>query len=587
VDLGSLQDIVATGGTQLISVQYGNCDDCHNSAYFDSHVHGIDGGYVDHLVSHQAGVDVGQGGAECNTCHNNSDADGINGRFSSWTDILGKHGDCDACHSYVDNGTPPEADNTAALTGGAAVTCVDCHTPKEENAADPSHGGHNAADFGWTSTGNNTQATCGGGGVIGACHDYTVNTDVVATVHNGNFAGVLGTTCQNCHETSSGGAQTTILGPTDGDGDARLASGPPLGPGKNLAADCFVCHNGSIGAIHHDHADVAAGNCDTCHSDPRPTPSGMLHAPYQMSCRACHIDVAGNTVTVMGITEGVAGSTANGLQSGNSRTPVVNHSWTITAASIDGSGGLDKIRNYGACLYCHGSTGRAAGRATLYHVPYGPQKTWAQMGGTSMVNPDAPLFRSGAGYGGTPPLGEQAFFGHGRGRFNMKRAEFSIKDHYLQPGDFGENLAAHTEDYVANAAMIPNMYNYFEMYSANLGANAVVPVFDTDYLAGSQCSASCDTLTIDTATCSKGGSCLDTRVLTIVASSTDNTAQLTVIHGGVATPMSCSSGNCNVTIDYSGYPAETRFDPTSPTLDSVWVISDKGGSVRWEAINNR
>ena len=96
------------------------------------------------------------------------------------------------------------------------------------------------------------------------------------------------------------------------------------------------------------------------------------------------------------------------------------------------------------------------------------------------------------------------------------------------------------------AANIPRMYTYFEMFSTNLGANAVIPVFDTDYVGGTQCSGSCDTVTIDTQTCSKGGSCIENRILTILATSSDPTAQLTVVHGGESTPMSCTSGNCSV-----------------------------------------
>ena len=60
-----------------------------------------------------------------------------------------------------------------------------------------------------------------------------------------------------------------------------------------------------------------------------------------------------------------------------------------------------------------------------------------------------------------------------------------------------------------------------------------------------------------------------------------------VVHGGEATAMNCSNGNCSVTIDYSGYPANVHFDASDINLDSVWVISDKGGSARYENINTR
>jgi hypothetical protein len=310
----------------------------------------------------------------------------------------------------------------------------------------------------------------------------------------------------------------------------------------------------------------------------------MAHAPYQMSCGACHVSVNGNTVTVSSITRGIAGSTANGMPSGNVKTALNSHTFTITAGT-----GAAKIANYGACLYCHGSTGQGAGRASSGPTPFHGDIGYAGLGGTIAQGQNQFRVAEGAidGSFDDSPTGTEAYWGPGRGVFNMNHAEYSIQDHYLQSESWKNNFGGETDTFAAMAANIPRMYTFFEMYSTNLGANAVIPVFDTDYVNGSQCSGSCDTVTINTNRVSSGGTGIVDRVLTVVASSTDSSAQLTVVHGGEATPMNCSNGDCSVTIDYSGYPAMVRFDGSDISLNSVWVISDKGGSDRYEDINTR
>jgi len=330
-----------------------------------------------------------------------------------------------------------------------------------------------------------------------------------------------------------------------------------------------------------------AGNCHNCHTDPRPTPAGMAHAPYQMSCGACHVSVVGNTVTVSSITRGIAGSTANGMPSSNVKTPLSSHTFTITSGT-----GAAKIVNYGACLYCHGTTGRGLSRASTYPTPFHGDIGYAGLGGTIAEGQNQFRVAEGVidGQFGNSPTGTTAYWGPGRGVFNINHAEYSIHDKYLQGQvAWQNNFGGETDTFAANVANIPRMYTFFEMYSTNLGANAVIPVFDTDYVAGTQCSGSCDTVTINTARISSGGTGIVNRVLTVHASSTitDGSAHLTVIHGGEATLMSCSAGSCSATIDYSGYPANVHFDATDINLDSVWVISDKGGSARYENINTR
>jgi uncharacterized protein (AIM24 family) len=76
-------------------------------------------------------------------------------------------------------------------------------------------------------------------------------------------------------------------------------------------------------------------------------------------------------------------------------------------------------------------------------------------------------------------------------------------------------------------------------------------------------------------------------VLTVHATSTSSTAQLTAIWGGEPYAMSCSSGDCTLTVDYSGFPADVRWDGTTIVDNSLFVISDEGGSDRHESLETR
>ncbi len=300
VDLGQLDVKIAIGGSA--NIDRGTCETCHGTSYFDKHVHGQDGGYVDHDVIFQTGVDVGQNSQECNECHANSDQDGVNGRFSSWTDILVKHVDCSTCHNYVGNNdgqeTPPESDVTAAL-GGTSNTCITCHTPKESGQPGESHGGHGATDFQWTAE-VGSMDTCGSTANGPGCHNDTTADNVIDTIHNNRFATLQGTNCENCHATAGGGPGTTILGPTDSDADARSA-------GSDLTAVCIDCHGAAtpanLASIHHaTSASIPTqyaedGQCIQCHkpdvgqeaSTRTVASTGNISMPRNLACNYCHL----------------------------------------------------------------------------------------------------------------------------------------------------------------------------------------------------------------------------------------------------------------------------------------------------------
>jgi hypothetical protein len=563
---GVLQGGNTTYGNQPIAK--GDCGTCHTAAYFDSHVHGQDGGYIDHSVSFNSTVDRSQNNDiaanACNQCHTNND-DATGAALSSWTDIIGEHETgCARCHSYTDggDGTPTQAENDNAITAGrTAATCITCHVKKDHaSGASSVHGGH-SGNFG-------SDAACT------VCHNASLHggTDVVADIHSANG-------CDTCHSGSVYNATTEKLGDAANgvDGDARLANG--TAPSGWASVTCLTCHPVATypqATVHHDHTDVTNGNCQTCHTDPRSTPAGMSHAPYQMSCGRCHVDVTGTTVEVMAIAIADSGS-GNGTASGNTRTLAPGHSFTITAGT-----GPGKIVNYGSCLWCHGTTGWAADRAGVQtagvakQTPYHAMTTYGSVNMGGVIADGQSKFRIGAA--ATSPIGDTAYWGPGRGIFNMKHAEFSIQDHYLQPNSWNENLGGETGTYAAVSGTIPEAYTFFEMYSANLGANAFIPVFDSDYLAGTQCSATCDTVTINTG---NGETVYDQagRGLTIDADTTSSTATLTAIWGGtVVTLTDNGGGNFTGSFDMSGFPTNVRWHASDE--DDIWIISDEGGSAQ-------
>jgi hypothetical protein len=183
------------------------CTDCHNTAYFDSHVHGTG---TNHTVSYDGGIDQVASGSGCGDCHT---------PISTWSDITTLHdyNGCATCHSY--NGGNGEHNNTpsgtvaSVILASDATTCADCHT----NKAGQSHGYYDhttnpAGGLDYEPITVDTDCTT-------SCHTYT---DVVVDIHNDtctvchtasipdlkttpNLAQFAGTTtaCTHCHQTSN------------------------------------------------------------------------------------------------------------------------------------------------------------------------------------------------------------------------------------------------------------------------------------------------------------------------------------------------------------------------------------------------
>jgi hypothetical protein len=270
------------------------------------------------------------------------------------------------------------------------------------------HGGHVATDFAWTAA---TETSCG----TADCHDSVTNTNVVTDIYSGGrFAAALTSGCKNCHDNDNGGSQTTILGGTDGDADARLASDAPLGPGKNLAAACTVCHGAAstanLTAIHHSTtlnkmtaSTAENGYCVTCHLPDVNQPAGEKVAargdiamPANMPCNVCHLYFPGFA------NDGAGTYETNGTQVkifGNAFDPNSNPgalpTMTERTTHAVSENTTTPISDYGACFACHGATAFVGSSGTSTSVT--PFHGLGTPLATANTNDDDPTVGNGLG----------------------------------------------------------------------------------------------------------------------------------------------------------------------------------------------
>ncbi len=312
---GTVSGTTTYGGKTLAA---GNCSTCHG-AYFDSHVHGQDGGYVDHDVVFNASVDISQTGGASNSCYNCHDDAGLgkgSGALGTWAAIKTEHATvggtaqasaCATCHDYATNGnqsgdadTPLLATVQTVISSGTGNTCISCHVPKSyaDSPSTSQHGGHSAADFG-----SDAQCT--------TCHNDG-GKGVVEGIHNNN--------CLTCHTSASGGLTTVRfdggnagVDSTNGvDADPSLA----ISSGAHKSTTCLGCHNissgnvdaTSVGGIHHNSAtygvlstSTPSATCGNCHTAVDHT---AMIKDTPGDCNSCHT----NTAASAGVNPPISGT---------------------------------------------------------------------------------------------------------------------------------------------------------------------------------------------------------------------------------------------------------------------------------------
>jgi hypothetical protein len=605
------------GGTSNGTDGGGDCTVCHG-AYFDSHTH--HGVY--NQVSFSSTVDRSQetnnDSSACYQCHDDAGLGKGTSALSTWDSVRLEHdihdgakdasGGCTTCHDYAvegeltgDPNTPLIATVETVIGTDDTANCTTCHVPKLwSSGASSTHGGHADSNFGW-------------GGNCSDCHGAGGETEaVVSNIHGNN--------CDLCHtggvyNATTNGIGTTALNTDGKDGDAALAEGDA----GTWSSTCVTCHpsDGNSGAhntiyqAHHEatpNNPAPNGNCDQCHTDPRLAYSGGVNTPYkQLMCANCHIVSDGGSgikaqrFDIRDPTDG-----ANGTRAGNPGSDIPNHLWPNTTA----------INNYGACFYCHGQSGVAAGRATEVTVPLHAKPVWTDKDTGANTGPVAFVrdgnLMGGGGWqknsyddGGSTVFGAFSIDQTKSGGLDFRGAEPDFTWAYYPMGksvinncwgSFSQPFRA-TQQTVyqsnnnglwaqAKFNMLPGLkWGYVNDIQHDGNSAHFIPIADAD----PQTAFGVDTLTentaFDVAWAGGGGNPISTRTITVDVSSDDATATLSLIYGGRVIVTGSPNGTLSTTVNLDT-EATTRVGAASKEdlfhtdgAAVIFVASDKGGSI--------
>jgi hypothetical protein len=558
----------------------GQCSTCHSTFAFANHSH-------THDLTYTPATDTSQSPAQpCGNCH----VPTVAGTLTTWAGVYEEHlSNCATCHSYTNadgQNSPPLTTNNTVIASGTSNKCLSCHT---EKTAPATHGGH-PSDFG-------KDTACTG------CH---TGASVLNNIHgNGTTA-----TCTICHSGSPTRNNEMVGSATNGiDGDATLANGTAAA-GTWTSKTCLTCHPDATypgATVHHDDKNgvTAAGNCDTCHRDPRPTYAGGAILAYkQLSCSKCHVKPGATGIKVVKFTLKDRADGANSTLAGNTQADVANHVWPNTSV----------INNYGACFFCHGKntsgTNGIGGGSTKKPKPFHGLPTPSlqtqiaevgvagvvdtnRMGGGGWevletagwsVGSDGLDFRGAAGaLGGS--AWTAAYHPIGKTVMNIGWALLS------QPKKASNNTAYkqnNTGLYANTAFNIPANMRFGVVSKSPNNADAIqyIPVFDTTMPTGT-----------DTVTCTTGSAAwtistnpgnVTARSLTVNCSSNSATAAtLNLIYGGrVIATGTAGAKTINTTVNLDTL-ATTTLDATNKynvfhtqNAGVMWVSSSNGGSLK-------
>ena len=594
------------------------CGECH-AGWFDGHqVHDN----TTHAITTGADTD---GTSPCSDCHKEGGTGSANPLYdiNTWggaSGIFALHqSSCVYCHdkttgTKIDFTSSVYADlQDAIMNGGGGVTCLDCHSDRGSG-----HAGHEGTQFGWTTA---SEQSCGGEGIVGNCHDSTVNTDVMA-IHDGPFAADAangGNRCNNCHNDGVTGDGTVTGAGNFGHADASVAD---KNDHTGALGECMVCHltgGRTKQSIHHNvvpnvpphNADSANGLCENCHMDRRPAAKiaygggiGDYKIIKQKACRACHMQITGGVLEVLSIKYAKENSAAaTGDDSGNTYTVVkvgnnsprdghaftVNHTVPTNASVIDNTA----IDNYGTCYYCHGEQGslnymtnatKPGGTFSMdtpKMVPYhalplagaynaGTGQANNTIGGCGWQEELGPVgctetdgrFRGNLDYVSTANI--NSYYPIGKGRMNIGYAQHSLANKAAKGVGGGNELAL-----VNFYESVPAGLNMGRQIVRNDSATAYsVPHFDP--ICTSASGDPCDDVSITGAYTADGDIGFDITV----ESSTGQ--PLHIIVGGLDLGTCLSGVACR--IDYNPAISDlSHFNYAGAPL--AWVVSEGGGSM--------
>lgn len=434
-----VQDAITIG--RLVPGAPINCTTCHGAVK-----------HTDSVADHDKRLKVDS----CASCHAVDTAMAVDALHKS---------SCTTCHAYAGTKLDPAtvANAISAGANGEAVDCRTCHTynghhdtPEAANN-DCTITCHAAVDHSLTVA---ASATC----AASSCHPGTAGTMngvplalAEATIHDA---------CRTCHAFDAN-KRGVLLDFTNNKG--------VVGSGRIPAGGvCTSCHTMPvISAYHHASPRTEAGQCETCHVDPRPTwgpsspgdngtASGLAQArPTQMACLKCHVLFTGANMTVTKFER----SDYNSYRQDWIRS---------TVHSIPMSG--TRINNYGICLSCHfkGSTKvPESAWVSLWHAHP------SRFGGAAWTfyNQDydqynGKLFKRGSGSDELATSGDSAHFVPGR----SKRLE---TDSAPQSGISGFNLFAPNYGRPEHNSAIINDVDYSSGGTGMDYYSFVSPAYDT------------------------------------------------------------------------------------------------------------
>ncbi|MDD5757839.1 MAG: Calx-beta domain-containing protein [Desulfobulbaceae bacterium] len=528
-----------------------NCQTCHGSTK-----------HTDTAADHNHRVTI----SSCASCHVIDTAQAV--------DTLHKAG-CTLCHAYTGSKLDPAAVATAISTGkglnGTDVSCRTCHTDNRSHHDSPDAANNNCAITCHTAVDHSSAVSPST--ACASCHTATAGTATGlptslsdAAIHNA---------CRTCHtfDTNKRGILVNFTNQKGVNGSGPLPNG----------GSCINCHTANtISTYHHSNTRTAAGQCETCHADPRTswgpnspgdngTASGLPQArPTQMACVKCHVAFTGSNMTVTKFT----------------RTDYTSYrnNWTKTIAHTIPMPG-SRINNYGICLSCH-SYGNSkvpeSAWVTLWHAHPsrfgGTYWTFYNQGWTDEQGKSA---SRGSGSKNDTPPGDRAHYLPGRSKsqenflgpqsgiagFNLFADNYGGKASYIY--SYHNSLGTGMDFYSFRApaydtpsfirVTIPETIHLGYPASATLNdTTRAVPVF-ASITPSSVTPASADNVKIKSAIYDGNSS-----TLTVAASTSGTCTDLQAVYADNQVGMTGTASHCTATINNPTYPASgTTVDVTT------------------------
>jgi hypothetical protein len=516
----------------------------------------------------------------CNTCH--SGASIVNDVHKA---------NCKNCHVDPANGdyTRRAGTDGSAIGALSTATCTTCHNTTTYPTGGIHHDTNKAANNSCTDCHSavNHTAMIADLTACTSCHTGTKGLTTGAPVSLTDS--MIHDSCRTCHtfDANKRGILVNFTNLRGVNGAGTLPDGGTIG-GTNGGGICTICHTAgaaSASSFHHTSNRAAVGQCEYCHTDPRPvswsttaapgdngTASGLTR-PTQLACIDCHVSWTGGNLIVTKYTRATYTSLAT--------------DWTrATQHTVPNSAG--RINSYGICLSCH--DGVKASSVSVWHAR--PDR----FGGTAWTFYEANTASSTTGktYSRSScdtTTGDQAHYAAGRskdtstgtspqsliGGFNIFAPQYGLKNKASGNAGSGgrcDNANKDLNQYNAKAfdtaaftrITIPQITGKNVYTTPQTGTSYAVPVFASLAPSTGTAQPAADDIKVQSAI--YNGS-----TITVTATHTQGTcATLTAKYGTTTLAMSGTT-TCSAALSGAGYPANgSTVDVTTNNSAGVNVL---------------